>query len=58
MPLQCEEVQYIYCLYHVDRIDSHSSHCWQKILSLYITHCKWQTAKEKPQIFKTTIPIK
>ena len=39
MPLQFEKLQYIYCLYHVDRIYSHGyiANVWPEVIIIYHT---------------------
>ena len=51
MPLQFEKIQYVYCLYHVYRMDFRAAAVWPKIIILFfiLQVVGMKNVKKKPQ---------
>ena len=60
MPLQFEKLQYIYCLYHVDRIYSHGSiaDIWPEIIITFLHIVRIDMKNVKEEAAKVTIKKK
>ena len=60
MPLQFEKLQYIYCLYHVDRIYSHGfiADIWPEIIIMFLHIVRIDMKNVKEEAAKVTIKKK